>query len=98
MKKVIYLLGIMLLMAGAVKAQDSKAAIGPEIEFEKVVHDYGDVPFNGNGGYPLVDLRYRRIYGRRQFRSGLQGTAAPLVCVGVFPARLPDARRTQSVA
>ena len=49
MKKVIYLLGIMLLMAGAVKAQDSKAAIGPEIEFEKVVHDYGDVPFNGNG-------------------------------------------------
>ena len=49
MKKVIYLLGIMLLMAGAVKAQDSKAATGPEIEFEKVVHDYGDVPFNGNG-------------------------------------------------
>ena len=49
MKKVIYLLGIMLLMVGAAKAQDSKAAIGPEIEFEKVVHDYGDVPFNGNG-------------------------------------------------
>ncbi len=49
MKKVIYLLGIMLLMAGVAKAQDSKASIGPEIEFEKVVHDYGDVPFNGNG-------------------------------------------------
>ena len=49
MKKVIYLLGIMLLMAGAVKAQDKKAQNGPEIEFEKVVHDYGDVPFNGNG-------------------------------------------------
>ena len=79
MKKVIYLLGIMLLMAGAAKAQDSKvitkegkatakkeikasaneinpiddakakAGIGPEIEFEKLVHDYGDVPFNGNG-------------------------------------------------
>ncbi len=49
MKKMIYLLGIMLLMVGAAKAQDSKAAIGPEIEFEKVVHDYGDVPFNGNG-------------------------------------------------
>ena len=69
MKKVIYLLGIMLLMAGAAKAQDTKATdknsktlskeiktaqdnkagIGPEIEFEKVVHDYGDVPFNGNG-------------------------------------------------
>lgn len=49
MKKVIYLLGIMLLMAGAAKAQDTKAEIGPEIKFEKVVHDYGDVPYNGNG-------------------------------------------------
>ena len=49
MKKVIYLLGIMLLMVGAAKAQDTKAEIGPEIKFEKVVHDYGDVPYNGNG-------------------------------------------------
>jgi hypothetical protein len=50
MKKLIYLLGIMLLMAGAAKAQDSKTVQnGPEIEFEKVVHDYGDVPYNGNG-------------------------------------------------
>ena len=50
MKKVIYLLGIMLLMAGAVKAQDNKAVpMGPEIEFEKIVHDDGDVPYNGNG-------------------------------------------------
>ena len=49
MKKVIYLLGIMLLMAGVAKAQDTKGPIGPEIEFEKVVHDYGDVPYNGNG-------------------------------------------------
>ena len=49
MKKVIYLLGIMLLMAGAAKAQDAKTQSGPEIEFEKTVHDYGDVPFNGNG-------------------------------------------------
>ena len=49
MKKVIYLLGIMLLMAGAAKAQDVKTENGPEIEFEKIVHDYGDVPYNGNG-------------------------------------------------
>ena len=50
MKKMIYLLGIMLLMAGVAKAQDSKVEQnGPEIEFEKVVHDYGDVPYNGNG-------------------------------------------------
>ena len=49
MKKVIFLLGIMLLMAGAAKAQDAKPQSGPEIEFEKIVHDYGDVPYNGNG-------------------------------------------------
>ena len=50
MKKMIYLLGIMLLMAGVAKAQDNKVEQnGPEIEFEKVVHDYGDVPYNGNG-------------------------------------------------
>ena len=49
MKKVIYLLGIMLLMAGAAKAQDAKTQSGPEIKFEKVVHDYGEVPYNGNG-------------------------------------------------
>jgi len=50
MKKVIYLLGIMLLMAGVAKAQDKGTVqMGPEIEFEKVVHDYGDVPYNGNG-------------------------------------------------
>ena len=49
MKKVIYLLGIMLLMAGAAKAQDAKTQSGPEIEFEKIVHDYGDVSYNGDG-------------------------------------------------
>ena len=49
MKKVFYLLGIMLLMAGAAKAQDAKTQLGPEIEFEKVIHDYGNVPYNGNG-------------------------------------------------
>lgn len=49
MKKIVYLLGIMLLMAGAAKAQDAKTQSGPEIEFEKTVHDYGDVPYNGNG-------------------------------------------------
>ena len=49
MKKMIYLLGIMLLMVGVAKAQDAKVQNGPEIEFEKIVHDYGDVPYNGNG-------------------------------------------------
>ena len=49
MKRVIFLLGIMLLMAGTAKAQDAKTQSGPEIEFEEIVHDYGDVPYNGNG-------------------------------------------------
>ena len=49
MKRVIFLLGIMLLMAGAAKAQDAKSQSGPEIEFEENVHDYGDVTYNGNG-------------------------------------------------
>ena len=49
MKKLMYLLGIMFLMVGAAKAQDSKAAIGAEIKFDKVEHDYGDVPYNGDG-------------------------------------------------
>ena len=49
MKKVIYILGIMLFFAGVAKAQDTKVQNGPEIEFEKIVHDYGDVPYNGNG-------------------------------------------------
>ena len=42
MKRVIFLLGIMLLMAGVAKAQDAKPQNGPEIEFEKTVHDFGN--------------------------------------------------------
>ena len=49
MKKVFYLLGLILMMAGVAKAQDTKVKNGPEIEFEKVVHDYGTIPYNGNG-------------------------------------------------
>ena len=49
MKKVVFLLGIVLLMAGVAKAQTTEVQNGPEISFEKVVHDYGNVPYNGNG-------------------------------------------------
>ena len=49
MKKLVYLLGLMLLMTGLAKAQDTKTENGPEIEFEKIVHDYGTIPYNGNG-------------------------------------------------
>lgn len=50
MKKLVFLIGILVMTVGLAKAQDVKVSgNGPEIEFEKLVHDYGDVPYNGNG-------------------------------------------------
>ena len=50
MKKLVLLIGILVMMAGAAQAQDAKTTQnGAEIEFEKLVHDYGEVPYNGNG-------------------------------------------------
>lgn len=48
MKKVALLLGLVLFAANIVKAQE-EVTNGPEISFEKLVHDYGDVPLNGDG-------------------------------------------------
>lgn len=50
MKKLVLLIGVLVMMAGVAKAQDAKVSQnGPEIEFQKVVHDYGEIPYNGNG-------------------------------------------------
>ena len=50
MKKLVFLFGVLVMMAGVAMAQEEKVTEnGPEIEFEKLVHDYGDVPYNGNG-------------------------------------------------
>ena len=50
MKKLVFLIGILVMTMGLAKAQELKATEnGPEIEFEKLVHDYGDVPYDGNG-------------------------------------------------
>ena len=51
MKKLVLLIGILVMTMGLAKAQDVKTVDnnGPEIEFEKLVHDYGDVPYNGDG-------------------------------------------------
>lgn len=50
MKKLVLLIGILAMFAGVSHAQDAKATKnGPEIEFAKLVHDYGEVPYNGNG-------------------------------------------------
>ena len=50
MKKLALLIGILVMMAGVAMAQEEKVSEnGPEIEFEKLIHDYGEVPYNGNG-------------------------------------------------
>ena len=50
MKKLALLIGILVMMAGVAMAQEEKVSeSGPEIEFEKLIHDYGEVPYNGNG-------------------------------------------------
>ena len=55
MKKIVLLIGVLVMMAGVAMAQEVKVQEnGPEISFEKLVHDYGDVPFNGNGECEFV--------------------------------------------
>lgn len=50
MKKLVLLIGVLVMFAGMATAQTEKTvANGPEIEFDKLVHDYGQVPYNGNG-------------------------------------------------
>ena len=50
MKKLVLLIGILVMVAGMAKAQDTKSTVnGAEIQFEKLVHDYGEIPYNGNG-------------------------------------------------
>ncbi|MCR5013733.1 MAG: DUF1573 domain-containing protein [Bacteroidales bacterium] len=50
MKKLVLLIGILVMFAGVANAQTAKTTEnGPEIEFAKLVHDYGEVPYNGNG-------------------------------------------------
>jgi len=50
MKKLVLLIGIFVMSMGFAKAQDVRATgNGPEIEFEKLTHDYGEIPYNGNG-------------------------------------------------
>ena len=51
MKKLVLMIGLLVMVAGMAMAQDAKVVNnnGPEIEFDKLVHDYGEVPYNGNG-------------------------------------------------
>ena len=50
MKKIVFLIGILVMVCGMANAQEKKAVTnGPEIEFDKLIHDYGEVPYNGNG-------------------------------------------------
>ena len=49
MKKLVLLLGILVMTMGLAKAQDEKKAVnnGPEIEFEQLNHDFGNVEYGG---------------------------------------------------
>lgn len=50
MKKLVFLISVLVMMAGVAMAQEEKVSEnGPEIQFEKLVHDYGEVQYNGNG-------------------------------------------------
>ncbi len=51
MKKVLFTLMMMFAASVAVNAQESVVESGPEIEFEKDVHDYGTIQQYGNGTY-----------------------------------------------
>ena len=49
MKKLVLLIGILVMTMGLVKAQDEKKAVNncPEIEFEQLNHDFGNVEYGG---------------------------------------------------
>jgi len=51
MKKALLSFGLILLIGGFVKAQDAAVAGGPEVTFEKTVHDFGTVNQHGNATY-----------------------------------------------
>lgn len=52
MKKLSFIIGVLLFSVGALYAQNetnTSPVNGAVIQFENTVHDYGDVPLNGNG-------------------------------------------------
>ena len=53
MKKLLVSLLVLFSMTLYVNAQEV-AENGPEIEFEKTTHQFGEIPFKGNGVYEFV--------------------------------------------
>lgn len=59
MKKLVLLIGVLVMTLGLAKAQDvTVSENGPEIEFEKLTHDYGEVPYNASDGYVECEFRF----------------------------------------
>ena len=57
MKKLVFLIGILVMTVGLAKAQEETVkdnGNGPEIEFEKLVHDYGQIYQGENGECEFV--------------------------------------------
>ena len=59
MKKLVLFIGVLVMAMGLAKAQDVKTTEnGPEIQFEKLEHNYGDVPYNANDGYVECEFHF----------------------------------------
>lgn len=52
MKKLLLVLTVLFSAVFYTNAQE--VANGPEIEFEKTIHQFGEIPFKGNGTYEFV--------------------------------------------
>ena len=51
MKKILLVLSIVLATVTFTMAQVEVPENGPQITFEKTTHDFGEIPYNGNGTY-----------------------------------------------
>ena len=59
MKKLVLFIGVLVMTLGLAKAQDvTVSGDGPEIQFEKLEHNYGDVPYNANDGYVECEFHF----------------------------------------
>ena len=56
MKQVLKIQGliIFLFIVVAALAQDDEKKNWPKIEFEDLIHDFGDIPYNASGDYDFV--------------------------------------------
>lgn len=55
MKRLIVLIGMLFMLNNLAFSQlETASGNGPEISFEKTTHQFGQIPYNGNGTYEFV--------------------------------------------